>query len=278
MPGLRQSRVRMSPLRSFIAANRRTRRAIEARLPTPFTRHLHTLYKYQVAELINRKPGQVVLDIGAGKDCPFLPFVLEPQAHLIIGADCSEHELRLNLGLDLKIVCDAAADRLPLEDASVDIVVSRSVVEHIRDNPAFFANCARVLRPGGVLVHTFPCKFTPFSIINQIIPNALARVLLALLQPQWQDECGFVAYYDCCYFSAIRALLDRNDFEDAHFSFRYYQAIYYDFFMPLYFVMVLYDLIMWFLGIRNLACGILVKAARSPGYAGSQREDLPDAS
>jgi hypothetical protein len=79
-------------------------------------------------------------------------------------------------------------------------------------------------------------------------------------------------------FLAIRALLDRNGFEDAQFSFRYYQAIYYDFFMPLYCVMVLYDLVMWFLGIRNLACGILVTAARTAGYpTGSQREDLHDA-
>lgn len=100
----------MQLLRSFIAANRRANRAIEARLPAPFKRHLHTLYKYKVADLINRRPGQVVLDIGAGKDCPFLPFVWEVRAHLIIGTDCSEHELALNPDLAVKLVSDAAAN------------------------------------------------------------------------------------------------------------------------------------------------------------------------
>jgi SAM-dependent methyltransferase len=256
----------MSLLSSFLAANSRASRAIEAWLPALFRRHLHTVYKYQVADLVNRQPRQVVLDIGAGKDCPFLPFVHEPRAHLIIGVDCSEHELRANTHLDTKIVADAAANRFPFEDGSADIVVSRSVVEHIRDNQVFFANCARVLRPGGILVHTFPCRFAPFSLINQFMPNVVARRLLAYFQPQWKDECGFIAYYDHCYFSAIRSLLDRNGLQNPQFTFRYYQSIYFDFFLPLYVLMLLYDLGTWFLGIRNLACGILVTATRNGGY------------
>ncbi len=45
--------------------------------------------------------------------------------------------------------------RLPLPDGSVDVVVSKSVLEHVRvpDVPVLLGELSRVLRPGGVMVH-----------------------------------------------------------------------------------------------------------------------------
>jgi ubiquinone/menaquinone biosynthesis C-methylase UbiE len=232
-------------------------------LPALFRRHLHTVYKYEVADRINRRPGQVVVDIGCGRECPFLPFVDEPDSHLIVGVDYSSHELHLNPDLSVKIVADASAATFPICDGSVDLIVSRSVVEHLADNDAFFANCARVLRPDGALVHTFACKFAPFAMINQALPNEWARRLLACFHPDWKDECGFPAHYDNCYFSAVRRLLERHGFQNARFSFRFYQSIYFNFLLPLYVPMLLYDLMLWGLGARNLACAILVTAERA---------------
>jgi ubiquinone/menaquinone biosynthesis C-methylase UbiE len=269
----------MSPLAWFMAANRRATGAIEAWLPVLFKRHLHTLYKYEVAARVNRCRGQVVLDIGGGRECPFLPFVEEPRTHLIIAVDCSDHELRLNPDLDVKVVADAAAGEFPIRDGSVDLIVSRSVIEHLHDNEMFFANCARVLRPRGALVHTFACKFAPFSLINQFLPNALTRRLIAYFHPQWKEECGFPAHYNNCYFSAVQRLLERNGFENWQITFRYYQAIYFDFFFPLYALMLIYDLITWRLGVRNLSCAMMVTAEQAmvkPAYASRNHYESAD--
>jgi SAM-dependent methyltransferase len=254
----------MSLFARFIAANKRLSEATEARLPARFRRHIQTLYKYQAADLINRRPGQVVLDIGGGKECPFLPYVVSPSSHLVVALDISETELRRNRRLDRKIVADAAKHGLPLRDGSFDVVLSRSVVEHIRDNAAFFANCAQALCPGGVMFHAFPGRYAPFSLMNQALPNGLARRLVGFLHPEWQEEdnYGFLAFYHRCYFSALRELLDDNGFANARFEFLYYQSIYFDFFYPLYILMLGYDLIASKLGIRNLASGILVTAER----------------
>ena len=44
---------------------------------------------------------------------------------------------------------------LPFKDASFDLIVTIDVMEHIPDDRATFAECARVLRPGGrLLMHT----------------------------------------------------------------------------------------------------------------------------
>lgn len=46
----------------------------------------------------------------------------------------------------------ADASRLPLEDASVDVVISIEAISHYFDVDSFLDECARVLRPGGFVV------------------------------------------------------------------------------------------------------------------------------
>jgi SAM-dependent methyltransferase len=248
----------------FFAVNRQLCWAVEKKLPAAFTRHIQTLYKYEVAELLNGQSDQVVLDVGGGKECPFLPYVQDRGAHLIVAVDYSEEELRLNPLLGRKVVADAAADGFPFRDGSADLVVSRAVVEHIRDNAAFFRNCASVLRPGGTMIHAFSGRFAPFALMNQVFPNRLTRRLIGYLHPYWREEgnYGFPAFYNRCYFSAIQDLLRCNGFENVKFTLLYHQSVYFTFFFPLFVLMLAYDLIVSLIGVRNLASGIVLRAER----------------
>ncbi len=49
---------------------------------------------------------------------------------------------------------------LPVAGGSVDTVVSLQVIEHVWDHPQFVAECARVLRPGGLLMLSTPNRLT----------------------------------------------------------------------------------------------------------------------
>jgi SAM-dependent methyltransferase len=49
---------------------------------------------------------------------------------------------------------------LPLASQSVDTVASLQVIEHVWDHPQFVSECARVLRPGGLLLVTTPNRLT----------------------------------------------------------------------------------------------------------------------
>ncbi len=49
---------------------------------------------------------------------------------------------------------------LPVAGAAIDTVVSLQVIEHVWDHPQFLAECARVLRPGGLLVLSTPNRLT----------------------------------------------------------------------------------------------------------------------
>ncbi|GGK44076.1 class I SAM-dependent methyltransferase [Nocardia camponoti] len=49
---------------------------------------------------------------------------------------------------------------LPLDDASVDVVVNFQVIEHLWDQGQFLRECLRVLRPGGKLLISTPNRIT----------------------------------------------------------------------------------------------------------------------
>jgi SAM-dependent methyltransferase len=49
---------------------------------------------------------------------------------------------------------------LPLPGGAVDVVANLQVIEHLWDQAGFLAECARVLRPGGVLLVTTPNRIT----------------------------------------------------------------------------------------------------------------------
>lgn len=57
-------------------------------------------------------------------------------------------------------VMQANLARLPLPDSSVDIVVNFQVIEHLWDQTQFVIECARVLRPSGLLMMSTPNRIT----------------------------------------------------------------------------------------------------------------------
>jgi SAM-dependent methyltransferase len=57
-------------------------------------------------------------------------------------------------------VMHANLTELPLADRSVDVVVNFQVIEHLWDQPQFVRECARVLRPAGLLIVSTPNRIT----------------------------------------------------------------------------------------------------------------------
>jgi ubiquinone/menaquinone biosynthesis C-methylase UbiE len=248
-------------LSSFFAWNRKFRANLERVLPQPFLVNLHRRYETVVAERINNRTGQVIIDIGGGKMCPYQRFITEPDRQTIISIDNSEEELAQNHDVSFRVVSDVVRS-IPLKEMSVDLLSSRSVLEHLDDVGKYLRNCSEILKEDGLLIHSLPCKFAPFALINQILPNRVAQGILYYFQPQWEQECGFKAYYNHCYYSGIKSLLEENGFEMVSVEFRYYQAIYFDFFVPLYLWFLAYDLLISTLGIKNLSCQMLFVARK----------------
>src|SRR5262249_48012361 len=144
----------------------------------------------------------------------------------IVAVDVSEDEIRHNTDVDEARVGDIVRD-LPFASGEVDMVVSRSVLEHLEDLDAFVAGAARVLRSGGHFVHLFPSRFAPFAIINRALPNWMGRRVMHLLHPRSVGINGFPAFYDRCYDSAVRSVLAARGMEIVDLKLSFYQSRYY---------------------------------------------------
>lgn len=102
------------------------------------------------------REGMTVLDLGSGAGFDaFLAWRRVGPAGRVIGVDMTDDMLaqaRANaekLGAANVEFRKGVIEKLPLEDASVDLVISNCVINLSVDKPAVFREIARVLKPGG---------------------------------------------------------------------------------------------------------------------------------
>lgn len=253
----------MSLLRRFIRANQAFCARLEARLPTA-KGHTYRQYPVAVAERIAADGLRRIVDVGGGKTCAFTEFTPEGWDGRLVALDISPEELRHNHSVHLRLVSDVTRG-LPMADGSVDMITSRSVLEHLASLEDFVAGAARAVRPGGYFIHWVPNKFAPFAVVNAMLPNRLAKRLLHYLDPHTVGICGFPAVYDRCYPSAMRRLFEQHGFEVLEIRPSYFQSRYYAFFAPFFLLSTFYEGTMQFLGVRNLCAHFLIVARRTAG-------------
>lgn len=98
--------------------------------------------------------GSKVLDVGAGT-CPYRQFFAhcEYQAH-----DFSQLPQELNRSRKSYGVIDYVSDILaiPVQDASIDVIICTEVLEHVPEPIKVLSEFARMLRSGGKLLLTAP--------------------------------------------------------------------------------------------------------------------------
>jgi arsenite methyltransferase len=104
------------------------------------------------------EPGQVVLDLGCGAGTDLLIAAqMTGEGGRAIGVDMTTGMLDRarasseELGLANVELRESLIESLPLEDGSVDVVISNGVIDLVPDKEAVFDEIDRVLRPGGRL-------------------------------------------------------------------------------------------------------------------------------
>ncbi len=254
-----------NPVRWFLDVNKRCSKAIAKIFPhTKFDiGALDTYYKEQIFNSL--ADGATVVDVGGGRKWQF-----QNQRHnfknlKVIAVDISAEELSYNHDADEKIVFAMGTDaRLPIDDCSVDVVTSQMVLEHIQDNDKTVREISRILKPGGKFISLMPNKFALFSIINQMLPHALARKIVNTFVsgPSDKEIHGFKAYYNKTYYPAFRKLLEKHGFTETKFTLSYHQSDYFGFFVPFALVSLIWDCLMYLFGIKPLCAYVSFTAIK----------------
>lgn len=132
--------------------------------------------------------GKRVMEIGLGSG--YTLHQLAQSAYVTYGLDLSFETLRLNkarashFGLEIQFL-HASTIRLPLQDQSLDVVVSIGCIHHIPDVQQAIDEIHRVLRPGGV----FKGMVYNRNSYRYHVSIPLARRFLTRWRGRTQEEC-----------------------------------------------------------------------------------------
>ncbi|REG61255.1 glycosyl transferase family 1 [Paraburkholderia sp. BL6669N2] len=157
---------------------------------------LEHMHRYMVARKL--AVGMRVLDIACGEG--YGSYALSSLAASVVGVDISEEAVRhaqahyRHQALNLEFRVGSAA-AIPLEDASVDLVVSFETIEHHDQHEAMIREIKRVLRPGGVLVISSPNKYEYSDVTGYANPWHVKELYLDEFESLLRSQFANIGMY-----------------------------------------------------------------------------------
>lgn len=115
------------------------------------------VYKTLLSEQVS--PDDILLDIGS-KDGLNTEYISESLGLTAIAVDI---KFQLDDNEPSCELLQADGHQLPLEDNSVDAIISNMVLEHVPDEGAMIKEIARVMKPSGIFVLIFPNRVWPLD-------------------------------------------------------------------------------------------------------------------
>lgn len=165
------------------------------------------------------EPTSVVLDVGCGRGLYGEDPVIARRQNRILKGHCARV-----IGIDVDPVGEGnpyldefrriETARWPVEDESVDVIVSDCVLEHIEDPEAFLAECRRTLKLGGYLCLRTANAHSYIGLISRMVPNRLHAAVLKRARHSKKEEDIFPTVYRCNTRRKLAKALDRFGFDN----------------------------------------------------------------
>lgn len=196
-----------------------------------------------------------IMELGAGRRNE------QCKCKMLVISDIDYEALTGNTSSRYKLIFNGN-NSFPIRDESFDLIRSRFTFEHLQDTEITVSECARVLNKNGKMLMLFSSKNAEFSILNRILPESTKKVISLLFPNKESSKHGYIAYYDNCTLSSMSNVLERNHLTVLRQYHHYYSAPYFDFFPPLYFIILLYEQILSILDIHSLASYVFIEACK----------------
>jgi ubiquinone/menaquinone biosynthesis C-methylase UbiE len=252
---------KVSVLQAFFAGNVRASRRIAAALRIPSDKPFWRRFEAEARRTLATLPlGSSAVDLGGGRRCVYADALPDRAAVRLVAVDVSAEELALNADVDETVLADAG--HLPFPDGSIDLILSRAVLEHVPDVPQAAREMARVTRPCGVSLHFLPGRYALFAIAARALPFGALLRLLHAVSPATRGEVEFDVHYDHRHPAAIERAFREAGFRDVRVETCWAAPGYFEPVVPLFLMVSAYETLGRMLGIRRLASYMIVRAER----------------
>lgn len=150
-------------------------------------KHPYRSFEERVSELLT--PQATLLDAGCGRGMPVLRKYMNRDCRLI-GVEMVDF-VDVPEGIE---AFNSDLGHIPLPDGCVDLIMSRSVFEHLDDPTAVYQECYRILRPGGHLVFLTANMWDYATLIAKWVPNRYHARIVKAVEGRPEEDTFPVAY------------------------------------------------------------------------------------
>jgi hypothetical protein len=113
-----------------------------------------------------------------------------------------------------------------------DLVMSITLLEHVRDNASSIANIFDALRPTRETHHYIPGKGHPYALALRAVGPKWQKRLIQALRPDSVEETGYPAFFHHCTARDMVRIFEDVGFEDVRAKNFYRANHYFSFFSP----------------------------------------------
>jgi hypothetical protein len=245
----------MNLLASFVRTNRAAARWLEAKFPTFFgSESYRQEILHRIESDLRGKSSPTVVEAG-GADRPLLH---KADGYTYVGIDIDAPPG----AYDVYDAFYAQSIEQPLP-ITADIVISFTLLEHVKNNEAAAASIFASLRPGGVTHHYVPSNWHPYSILLRLLGPAAQKRPIAILRPDAVSVSGYPAYFDHCSPAKMEALLRKAGFTRINIRCYYRASDYFAFFLPFYVLVAVFENICAILRVKTCASGFVISAQKA---------------
>lgn len=101
----------------------------------------------------------------------------------------------------------------PVESDTVDLCVCDKTVEHLDDPRSFFAEAARVIKPGGMLCARTSNRLSYIALAARLVPDRRHAAVVKRVQDRRSEEDVFPTLYRCNTVKELRRTLEGHGFD-----------------------------------------------------------------
>ena len=242
-------------IRSILKFNQKISMSLVQYFPSIFgsnrnaSEDLYSRIKYFVAEI---EP-KTVMEIG-GIDRPLLEKSL---SYKYLGMD-----------IDFRPDCNLIYDEFFVQSIEQqfnrrsDLIISKTLLEHVKDNKKSITNMHEALNDGGLMVHYVPSKYHPYSLLLRLVGHHLQKVLITALRPEAAEVSGYLAFFNLCSPRQMRRACEKAGFKDIKITCYYRATDYFSFFIPAFIVVALWENICSKFCLETMAAGFIIEARK----------------
>ena len=202
-------------------------------------------------DLINQtsKHSETILELGGVSR----PVLQKNKSYRYVGIDIDDKFVHDNF-YD-KFYCRSVEVELP---EKADLIFSKYLMEHVKDVKTSYENQLSALNPSGRMIHLYPLGYHPFSLLNKLIGNKIARKIIPIIRKGSEGVTGYPAFYSLGNAYSLERFFNNQKGIRVDFKYHYGAVDYFTFFFPLALVVSMFNHIAKILGVKIFASNVLL--------------------